>query len=166
VAVNKNALIGTNFGRLVVGESTAGGTGLNFKDRGLFLLNADQTLVKAAVANAFYATSASSSSPYRIRSQDDGTFLVSDFSTANACLLQYSPDLSSSNLVLSIIGQNAAVAAGIHGDLAGCGVLKGSLAGGDLKLYTFDSGMPTPGDTNCIKGPLTSPGSFNCVFPV
>ena len=87
-----------------------------------------------------------------------------DFSTANACLLQYSPDLNSSNLVLSIIGQNPAVAAGIHGDFFGCGIMRGSLAAGNLVLYTFDSGMGAPSDTNCIKGPLTGPGSFNCVF--
>src|SRR5262249_37470075 len=31
-------------------------------------------------------------------------------------------------------------------------------------LYTFDSGMGAPSDTNCLLGPLTSPGSFNCVF--
>src|SRR5207245_2540699 len=99
VAVSKKAAIGTNFGRLVVTESTPGGAGLNAKVRGLYLLNADQTLVTAGVGNAFYATSGSSSSPYKVRSQDDGTFLVSDFSTANACLIQYSPDLSSSNLV-------------------------------------------------------------------
>jgi hypothetical protein len=158
VAVNKNPTIGTNFGRLCVGNSLAGA-----KPLGLFLLNADQTLVTGPVGSTFYGGSGGSG-PYRIRSQQDGTFLVSDFSTANACLLQYAPDLSNSNLVLAIIGQTPAVAAGIHGDIFGCGVMKGSLAQGNLVLYTFDSGMATPADTNCIKGPLTSPGSFNCVF--
>ena len=89
---------------------------------------------------------------------------MNDFSTANASLLQFSPDLSSSNLALSIIGQTAASAAGIHGDFFGCGIMKGSLAGGDLVLYTFDSGMGAPADTNCIKGPLTTPGSYNNVY--
>src|SRR5439155_6567644 len=70
----------------------------------------------------------------------------------------------SSNLVLATIGQTSAAAAGIHGDFFGCAIMKGSLAQGNLVLYTFDSGMGVPGDTNCIKGPLTSPGSFNCVF--
>lgn len=157
VAVSKNAMVGTNFGRLCVGNATTVGKGL-----GLFLLNSDQTLVKGNVGSGFWA--GGGSGPWRIRAQDDGTFLASDFSTANACLLQFSPDLSSSNLVLAIIGQTAAAAQGIHGDLFGCGTMRGSLAQSNLVLYTFDSGMGTPADTNCIKGPLTSPGSFNCVF--
>src|SRR5262249_39928258 len=84
LAVNQKPAVGTNFGRLVVGSSVAGGSGLNAKVQGLYLLNADQTLVKAGVANAFYAASGSASSPYRVRANRDGTFLVCDFSTANA----------------------------------------------------------------------------------
>ncbi len=158
VAVNKNAAIGTNFGRLVIGNSAVGS-----KSIGLYQLNADQSLVKGPIGSTFYANSGGSG-PYRVRANDNGTFLVCDFSTANACLLQYSADLSSSNLVLAGIGQTAAAAAGIHGDLFGCGTMRGSLAAGNLVLYTFDSGMPTPSDTNCIKGPLTGNGSFNCIF--
>jgi hypothetical protein len=158
VAVTKNPAIGVNFGRLAVGNALAGA-----KPLGLFLLNADQTFVKGPIGSTFYSGSGGSG-PYRIRANEDGTFLVCDFSTANACLLQYSADLSSSNLVLSIIGQNQSVAAGIHGDMFGCGIMRGSLAQGNLVLYTFDSGMPAPSDTNCIKGPLTGSGSFNCVF--
>jgi len=163
VAVNKNPAVGANFGRLVVGNSAVGAQSSGPKGQGLYLLNADQTYVKGPVASTFYAAGGASG-PYRIRANNDGTFLVCDFSTANACLVQYSPDLNSSNLVLSIIGQTPAVAAGIHGDMFGCGIMKGSLAGGNLVLYTFDSGMGTPPDTNCIKGPLTSEGSYNCVF--
>lgn len=163
VAVNKNPSIGTNFGRLVVGNGAVGTNASGPKGIGLYLLNSDQTYVKGPVGTTFYAGSGASG-PYRVRANDDGTFLVSDFSTVNASLLQFSPDLSSSNLVLSIIGQTAAVNAGIHGDLFGCGIMKGSLAQGNLVLYTFDSGMGAPSDTNSIKGPLTSPGSFNNVF--
>lgn len=158
VAVNKNPTIGANFGQLCVGNSTPGS-----KDRGLYLLNADQTLVTGPVATAFYAAGGANG-PWRIRANDDGTYLVCDWSTANACLLQYSPDLSSSNLVLAIIGQTPAMLAGIHADLFGCAIMKGSLAQGNLELYTFDSGLGAPADTNCIKGPLTFQGSFNCVF--
>src|SRR4029077_11057385 len=67
-------------------------------------------------------------------------------------------------LVLSIIGLPGAPNAGIHADFFGCAIMKGSLAQGNLELYTFDSGMGAPADTNSIKGPLTSPGSFNNVF--
>ena len=166
VAVNKNPKVGANFGQLCVGHANSGGS--SGQGWGLYLLNADQTYALGPVATPFWNASAGNSGvgngPYRIRANDDGTFLVSDFSTARASLLQFSPDLSGSNLVLAIIGQTAAAASGIHGDLFGCGIMKGSLAQGNLVLYTFDSGMGTPADTNCIKGPLTSPGSFNCVF--
>ncbi|MFO1515141.1 MAG: immunoglobulin domain-containing protein [Verrucomicrobiota bacterium] len=162
VAVNKNPAIGTNFGRLVVGNAAVGRPVERPKGIGLYLLNSDQTYVKGPVGGDFW--SGGGNGPWRVRANDDGTFLASDFSTPKASIFQYSPDLSSSNLVLSIIGQTAAVNAGIHGDLFGCGIMKGSLAQGNLVLYTFDSGMGAPQDTNCIKGPLTSPGSFNNVF--
>jgi hypothetical protein len=157
VAVNKNPAIGTNFGQLCVGNGATGGKGL-----GLFLLNADQTFVRGPIGSGFW--SGGGNGPWRVRANDDGTFLASDFSTAKASIFQYSPDLLSSNLVLDIVGQTAAVAAGIHGDFFGCGIMKGSLAQGNLVLYTFDSGMGAPADTNCLLGPLTAPGSFNCVF--
>ena len=163
VAVNKNPAVGINFGQLVVGNGAVGAQASGPKGLGLYLLNADQTYVKGPIGSGFYAGSGANG-PYRVRANADGTFLVCDFSTINASLLQFSPDLSSSNLVLSIIGQTAAAAAGIHGDLFGCGIMKGSLAQGNLVLYTFDSGIGAPGDTNCILGPLTSPGSFNNVF--
>jgi len=166
VAVNKNAAIGTNFGRLVVGNSAPGSQSSGPKGHGLYLLNSDQTYVKGPIGTNSFGTNFFSlnNGPWRVRANDDGTFLVNDFSTATASLLQFSPDLSSSNLVLSIVGQTAAAAAGIHGDFFGCGILKGSLAQGNLVLYTFDPGMGAPADTNCIKGPLTSPGSYNNVY--
>ncbi len=163
VAVNKNPDIGANFGQLCVGYAGSNFIAGAARDRGLYLLNSDQSLATGPVGTAFY-TPGAANGPWRIRANDDGTFLVNDFSTANANLLQFSPDLQSSNLVLSIIGQTAAALAGIHGDFFGCAIMKGSLAAGNLELYTFDSGMGVPADTNCIKGPLTFQGSFNCVF--
>lgn len=163
VAVNKNPAIGTNFGQLAVGNAAVGTQPSGPKGQGLYLLNADQTYVKGPIGSAFFAAGGVNG-PWRIRANSDGTFLVNDFSTANAALLQFSPDLSSSNLVLSTIGLTAAAAAGIHGDFFGCGIMQGSLAQGNLVLYTFDSGMGAPADTNSIKGPLTSPGSYNNVF--
>lgn len=129
VAVNKNPAIGTNFGRLCVGNGSSTGA----KGLGLFLLNADQTYVKGPIGSGFW--SGGGNGPWRVRANDDGSFLASDFSTAKASIFQYSPDLSSSNLVLGIIGQTAAVAAGIHGDFFGCGIMKGSLAQSNLVLY-------------------------------
>lgn len=158
VAVNKNAAIGANFGRLCVGNGATGA-----KAQGLYLLNSDQTLAKGPVTASAWASSGAGNAPWRVRANNDGSFLVSDFSTPNATIYQFTPDLSNSNLVF-LLGQNMGPTLGVHGDFFGCGIMKGSLAQGNLRLYTFDSGMGTPADTNCIKGPLTSEGSYNCVF--
>jgi hypothetical protein len=172
VAVNKNPKIGANFGNICIGNANSINVG---KGLGLNLLNSDQSVIKTQIFSTIWSAGAGSTqvpnvasgvgnAPYKIRANADGSYLVSDFSTANASLLQFSPDLSTSNLVFSIIGQNAAAAQSIHGDLFGGGIMKGSIAQGNLVLYTFDSGVGAPQDTNCILGPLTSPGSFNCVY--
>src|SRR5882724_10857971 len=72
VAVNKNAAIGTNFGRLVVGNGAAGS-----KLLGLYLLNSDESFVKGGVGGGFF--SGGGNGPWRVRANDDGTFLVNDF---------------------------------------------------------------------------------------
>jgi hypothetical protein len=166
VGANKYPKIGTNFGRLYVAQRSNFTTSTNNKPLGVYALNADQTYITGPVGNGFYSGSGAAG-PWRVRANDDGTVLVNDFSTANASLLQFAPDLSSSNLVLAIIGQNQAgdpPGAGIHGDMFGTPFMTGSLATSNLVLYTFDSGMAAPSDTNCIKGPLTSPGSYNNVY--
>src|SRR5206468_6724379 len=50
------------------------------------------------------------------------------------------------------------------GDLFGTPYVTGSTNTGDLVLYTAAAGEPANSDTNQIKGPLTGPGSFNCIF--
>ena len=89
----------------------------------------------------------------------DGTLLVNDFSTASAALWQFQPDLSSSNLVLDIIGQNAGVTAGIHGDMFGTPQMTGSLEEGNLVLWTADGRLPGTGD--CDPGAGDFGGSYN-----
>lgn len=168
VDVNKNAKNAALFGRVYVGNSTPGGTAPNNKGRGIFAINADLSdspLGSASAVNGvgggiFVAGGASG--PWRLRVLSDGTVLVNDFSTANASLWQFAPDLSSSNLVLGTVGQVAAANAGIHGDMFGTPVMTGSLAASNLVLWTFDSGMAAPAGTTL--GPGTSVGSYNCAF--
>jgi len=167
VAVNKNPKIGYSFGRIYAGNSAAGGTvGNGFKGIGLYAMNPDQTdaIGKGtnATGTAFYSGSGGAG-PWRMRVAPDNTLLVCDFSTPNASLFAYQPDLSNSNLVLSIIGQTAAAGAGIHGDMFGTPTMTGSLATGDLVLWTGDSGMGVPAATATL-GPNTHIGDFNCVF--
>lgn len=169
VGVNKNPAIGTNFGAIYVGNSATNTATNAIRGIGLYRLNADQSFVKGPVSLGVFkgagdGTGFAGSSPWRLRVNDDGTVLATDSTVANAALYQIPPDLSSSQLVLAGVGRANGTALGVHGDFFGTAKMVGSLAQGNLVLYTFDSGLATPSDTNCIKGPLTSPGSFNCVF--
>ena len=93
---------------------------------------------------------------------------MGDFSTANAALWQFSPDLTSSNLVLGAIGENQGIAAGIHGDFFGTPLMTGSLAASNLVLWTADPGMAVPAGTTpspqCGDGGPTTVGMYNCIY--
>ena len=169
VAVNQNPKNGSAFGRIYTGSGGPGGFAFGtpgYKPQGLYALNADYTEALGrgtnAVAQATFAASGTSG-PWRMRVAPDDTLLVDDFSTPSAALWQFKSDLSNSNLVLSIIGQTAAAAAGIHGDFFGTPLMTGSLATGDLVLWTADSGMAVPAATGTL-GPNTHVGDYNCVF--
>lgn len=170
VDVNKSPKIGYLFGRTYVGNSAVGGTAPNNKQRGLYALNADMTDAlgngATALAQGTWVNSAANG-PWRLRVAPDNTVLVSDFSAAAAALWQFHPDLTDSNLVLSIVGQTEAQTAGIHGNFFGTSLMTGSLAEGNLVLWTADSSMAVPSAAvapNLVLGPGTSRGSFNCVF--
>jgi len=168
VDVNKNPKTGSLFGRIYAGNSAAGGTvGTTWKGIGLYAMNPDQTDAIGQGTNAAgraYYLGSGGNGPWRLRIAPDNSVLTCDFSTPNASLVQFTPDLSSFSAVLNYTGQVAAVSAGIHGDFFGTPLMTGSLAAGNLVLWTADSGMGAPASTNCIKGPLTGPGSFNCIF--
>ena len=165
VDVNKNSKVGYLFGRTYVGNSATNAT----KAKGLYLLNADLTDSTGGkvFTNIYWSTNGSTSSPQRMRVAPDNDLLVCDFATITAALWKYSPDLTSSNLVLAGIGQTAAAAAGIHGDFFGTPLMSGSLAQSNWVLWTADSGMQVPTTNlapNLVLGPGTSIGSFNCVY--
>jgi Immunoglobulin I-set domain len=172
VDANKNPQIGYLFGRVYVGNSAVGGTSPNNKGQGLYALNADLSDSPLghganATGGGIFIAGSGASGPYRVRVAPDNTLLVGDFSTANAALWQYAPDLTSSNLVLGVIGENQGIAAGIHGDFFGTPLMTGSLANSNLVLWTADPGMGVPNSTlapDLLLGPGTSRGSFNCLF--
>src|ERR1051325_11103165 len=171
VAVNKSPKLGNLFGRIYAGNTAGGGSGNNFKGLGLYAMNADQTEALGKGTNATATSlwvgnaggnSSAGSSPWRMRVAPDNSLLVDDSTVTNASLWQFSPNLSSSNLVLTYQGQAAAVAAGIHGDLFGTPLLTGSPASNTLVLWTADSGMAAP--ATATKGPGTHTGDYNCLF--
>jgi hypothetical protein len=166
VTVNQNPKIGSLFGRIYVDNSATGS-----QAKGIFALNSDLSLASSntavATGTGVFGISGSTSSPWRIRVAPDGTLVVGDFATATAALWQFSPDLSSSNLFLGTVGQTAAAANGIHGDMFGTARVSGSLAAGNLVLWIADSGMAVPSvATNpaIVLGPGTSRGMYNNIF--
>jgi hypothetical protein len=169
----KNPKNGTLFGRIFVGNAGPGGIAFGnpvFKGQGLYAYNADQTDAIGqgtnAAANSIYAPAGSGGNgPWRIRARDDDyTVMAGDDSIANAGLWMFGPDLSTNAQVLSYIGDAASKAAGTHGRIWGSPLMTGSLAGGNLVLYSPDDTLGAPTSTNCIKGPGTSPNSFNCLM--
>lgn len=181
VSVNQNAKYGNVFGRIYVDNSTAGSQNVIFtnttppttntysKGRGIYALNSDESeaLGKGSTAAGTGAFIVNASSPYHIRVAPDNTLLVGDFSTANANIWQFAPDLTSSNLVFTTTGQTAAAAAGVHGDMFGTPLMTGSLAQGNLVLWTGDGGMAVPNgvlDPAITLGPGTGVGYFNNIY--
>jgi len=168
IAVNKNPKRGDLFGRIYAGSAGTGGftNGTpGFKDKGIYAMNADQTTALGRGTNSYgNATFALSTTfgPWKMRVAPDDSLIVTDFSTPSAAFWLFSPDLTSSNLLLSVIGQAAGVAAGIHGDPFGTPEITGSLAEGNLVLWTAEGRLPAP--ATATLGPGTAPGDANCVF--
>jgi hypothetical protein len=178
VSANKNPNVGSLFGRVYVANSSATSTGAFAppynKGIGLYELNADLSdspLGHGATAwgGAFFASIASASSPYRIRVAPDSTLLVGDLSAGGAALWQFAPDLTSSNLVLGPIGNTAGLAAKSHGEIFGSPIMTGSIAQGNLVVWTGDDTLAVPSvgtipSPQCGDGGATTPGMYNCIY--
>jgi len=168
----RNPKYGSLFGRLVAGSAGPGGIAFGnpvFKGHGLYEYYADQTDATGQGTNAtatsiFAPAGSGGAGPWRIRTkQDDYTVWVTDESLPNAGLWVFAPDLSTNAQILAFLGDSAGRASGVHGRV--CSVFAtGSLATGDLKVWTADNSLPTPSAASCVKGPGTGPSSLNCVF--
>jgi len=162
LAVNANPKVGSLFGRLYVANDNAQ------PSKGIYALNSDFSLITSNTALGIgNFTNGGTSGPWKLRVAPDNSLIVGDFSTANASLWLFSPDLTSSNLLLGPIGQTAAAAAGFHGDMFGTAQLTGSLAQSNLTLWVADSGMQVPSltvDPKLVLGPGTTPGMYNNLF--
>ncbi|QDT75165.1 PEP-CTERM sorting domain-containing protein [Lacipirellula limnantheis] len=83
----------------------------------------------------------SNNSPFRNYVADDGTIYVADFSDANGSLIQVQPDLNSAINVLPGFGGPTTLPVGQnHGSTTAVHV-EGSLAAGNLKVYTIDEDL-------------------------
>jgi hypothetical protein len=162
MAVNSNPKIGSLFGRIYVANVGAP------PNKGLYILNSDMSLVASnTVAGTGVFGASGTSGPWKLRVGPDNQLIVGDFSTASAALWQFSPDLSSSNVLLGPVGQVAGQNALVHGDIFGTARVSGSLANSNLVLWVADGNLPVPTLTQnptIVLGPGTSPGMYNNVF--
>ena len=170
VAVNTNPK-DRHFGLIYAANATPGGTGAATKGRGLYVLNADTSDAFGKGTNASATVfAASASSPYRLGIGPDNQVYIGDFSTAAATVWGFNADLTAGTNVLAIIGEAAGIAGGIHGDISGAPCAKGSLATGDLVLYTADAALGplfnSIKEYDILAGPLpysNAPTQLGCI---
>jgi hypothetical protein len=142
------------FGRIYVANSSAGTVTSNATARvlgdGIYVLNADQsdalgmgdTPLDGGLAGEFAA--GGTASPYRLTIGQDDNLYISDWSDANGTLFVTDPNVgagSGANVLPGLKG--AAVPVGldrVHGSI-NQSVVEGSLAEGNLTVYTIDEDL-------------------------
>ncbi len=175
VAVNKN----TNspyFGRIYVGVGAPGTTAGRTVGDGIYVLNADQTdavgqgdTPRTGGMNGgvgFDALAASGESPGRLFVGPDDNLYICDWSDANGGLCvtdaNVATNAAATNVLFGLGGPTAVT--NIHGSVSSVYV-EGSLAGGNLTVYTQDEDLGSRNGVyayNIGSGPLpyTSPESL------
>ncbi len=164
VSVNLNPQ-NKNFGRIYVGNSSAGLTITTFggvvrsTGRGMYIINADQsdalgrgTNASAAGITFSTATSGTTYSPYRIHVGNDDTLFIADAMTNTCALWETDPDVSTATQVLAGIGlgsepnginTNGIIAAGAnHGRISSTPLVVGSSGAANLQIYDIDTDYP------------------------
>jgi hypothetical protein len=181
VSVHPNA---TNFGTVYVANSAVGTTTgvIRSVGDGLYAMNADQTDAfgygdtAQDPDNRFDGVGASGNSPFRVYAATNGEVYTVDFSDANGNVYRANFDLTApadGTQVLDGIGGPTTLPAGQnHGSTTSTHV-EGSLADGNLTVYTIDEDLRTnpvsPDDRNSLwryeigSGPLPFAGASNKV---
>jgi hypothetical protein len=155
LAVNQNP--GSQyFGRFYVshGRELPSPYGRTMGD-GVYVFNADGTDIggitdpndtsaaRQAGLGAYFT--ASSGSPFRIEVGEDDALYIGDRSNTNGGMFITDPDVISGRLLLADLGGNEIIVNGTpgqnHGSIISTPVIKGSLEGGDLQLWTIDENL-------------------------
>jgi hypothetical protein len=161
VAVNKNPK-SPYFGRIYVscGSAATTGTGRPIGD-GIYLLNADQTDAVGQGNTALTGGlnfSASGEVPHRLAVGQDDNLYISDYSDVTGTLYVTDPNVATNAAATNVLdglgGPFPVTSARIHGSINGA-VAEGSLATGDLVVYTIDEDLQTDRDTT-VKTELNS----------
>jgi hypothetical protein len=148
VAVNNDPNSGSLFGTSYIANSAAGSTTgvVRALGDGLYALHADQSDAfgygnTAQSGISVWSTSASSSAPFRVSVGKDQNVYIADFSDATGNVWRMSSTLTTPTQMLAGVGGPTALPAGQnHGSTLATWV-EGSLAGGDLVMYTVDEDL-------------------------
>jgi hypothetical protein len=161
VAVNLNPTT-PGFGRIYVANAGSGSTtsGRALGD-GLYVMAADQSDVlgrgnTASTAGlAFDATGGTAApganSPWRLEVGEDGNLYIADFSTNTACIYFTDRDVLAGGQVLAGLGWNRPASQNtVHTTIGGSPIVRGSLGGGNLTVWTTDGryNFPAGGSMN------------------
>lgn len=145
IAVNNNPS-SSYFGRVYVANSTPGTTATRPVGKGLYIMKSDLSDSALAYGNAaqgggltnYWGPANSGSSPYMITVGADDYVYLSDFADASSILARMTPDLTFGELVLAGVGGPSALPVGQNHGSTKKVVTTGSIAGGNLKVYTLD----------------------------
>ncbi len=150
VAVNNNPG-SPNFGRFYVSQrdATTSFLGRQMGD-GIYVFNADATDAfgitdpndTSAARNAGLDFSATPASPFRISVGPDDTLYISDASDVHGGIYYADPDVTTGGNLLAGLGGVRPIVGQNHGSILSTPLISGSLAGGDLVLYTIDQDLP------------------------
>ena len=174
IDVNKNPTNGNLFGRTYVGNGATLSVNVapfNSHTKGVFAYNADLSdspMAYGTNGQGSATWAASTSDPYRITVNNDGTLYLTAFSTADASLYSMSSDLTTVGLVLNPAFEQGQGLNFVHGDPQGV-YTTGNIANGNLVVWTSDPAVNAPGYTNLTTllpntlGDITSPGDWNNV---
>ncbi|MEZ6192189.1 MAG: hypothetical protein R3C45_12995 [Phycisphaerales bacterium] len=150
VAVNNNPG-SPNFGRFYVSQrdGTVSQLGRQMGD-GIYVFNADATDAfgitdpndPSAARNAGLDFSGTPGSPFRISVGPDDTLYIGDASDIHGGIYYTDPDVTTGGNLLAGLGGVQPIVERNHGSIISTPLISGSLAGGDLVLYTIDQDLP------------------------
>lgn len=168
MAVNADPTNGPIFGSVYEANGAAG----TLHGLGLFPTHSDMSFAfgatTAGLDSASFSGGAGGSAPYKLSvSRYDGSVVVSSIDPTVGGVIQFNGYLqSSSATTLLPKGQNTTgtLASPYHGELYGSSKTTGTLAAGNLVLYTFDYTMPTPATVNSTFGGLAGAIGINSAY--
>lgn len=144
VAVNQDPA-SPYFGRVYVANSTPGTTAGRSVGRGIYTMKSDLSDSPNGYGNAAqnggltnWNFAGSANAPLHVTVGTDGYVYVADFSDGSSIVARLDPNLTVGERVLDYVGGPSTLPSGQNHGSTKRVIATGSLAGGDLKLYTMD----------------------------